>query len=372
MKQILRYLSTRTKHSQFYAKSTINPIDFKLKPPSKFIPKSVLVFSTPSNLPQVIQDAIDLFQNNQLQVVVAGVDTMVPYSHRNGVSELWLDHSLKIGASTLLEEKDKLNEPPRESDGINAVSARKNWKNIRGSLNIKLRNEMNASISLANTVFSTGSIITLFYFDPILKIAHSGEHLCDLDIELPRGIISNHSVAVVEDKWTPLYSDEPFKVTNCVGNLLKTIEQKPAAKFLENNEKLMSLGSKDTEVYVKLRKQGTSVVERYKVTAGGGGWGPKADLIALSPEAKPKKGDAVEFFMIKPEDRYFSKHNDDDIGKYQNSIAFARSYEETTFNENEKEKEHIFENVFGCGSEHGFIFNGIKHDSPGEALYIKL
>ncbi|KAI5956556.1 hypothetical protein KGF54_001031 [Candida jiufengensis] len=372
MKQFLRYLTTHTKHAQFYAKSIINPIDYKLKFPTKFIPKSVLVFSTPTNLPQIIQDSIDLFQNEQLQVIVAGIDTMIPYSHRNGVSELWLDQPIKIGASTLLEEKDKLNEPPRESDGLNPVTARKNWKNISGSLNIKLKNEMDASISLANTVFSTGSIITLFYFDPILKVAHSGEHLCDLDIELPRGVVPTHSSVLIEDKWTPLYPGESFKVTGCAGNLLKTIEQKPAAKFLENNDKLMSLGSKETEVYVKLRKHGNSLVERFKVTAGGGGWGVKADLIALSPEAKPKKGDEVEFFMVTPDDRYLSKHNDGNISKFQNSIAFARSYEEINFNEFEEEKEHVFENVFGCGSEHGFVFNGVKHDSPGEAIYIKL
>ena len=366
-RQFLRYL--KTKSSQFHARSTINPLAFKLQPPNKFAPQSVLIFSTPTNLPQIIEDVIELHQKSDLQVVVAGIDTMVPSCARNGVSELWLDHRLKISNSLLLEERDDLNKPPRESDGINPVSARKNWKNIQGHLNLKLRHEMDARISLANTVFSTGSILTLFYFDSETNIAHSGQHLCELEVALPRGVVLNHATDKIEDKWTPLYPGKQFKITNCVGNLLKSIEKNPAAKYLENSDKLMSLETKDTEVFVKLRKRGTTVVERFKVTAGGGGWGAKADIIALSPEAKPERGDEVEFFMVTPEDR-FLKHREDAVEKFNHAFAFMSSYEETAYGSSGSEEEKVYE-TFGCGSELGFYFNGVKHHSPGETVYIK-
>ncbi|EMG46388.1 hypothetical protein SBY92_002567 [Candida maltosa Xu316] len=363
---------TNTRHSFTYlARSTINPIDFQLRAPTNFTPKSLLVLSTPTNLPQVIEDSIKLYQEQNVELVVAGVDTVVPYSHRNGVAELWMDEPMHIGNSLLLEERDDINKPPPESDGLNAVSARKNWKNIQSNLKIKLRHEVDANLNLANTVFSTGSIITLFYFG---KGPHSGQHLCDLEISLPREIVPRHSRTVIEDSWTDLYPGESFKITNCIGNLIKKVDDNPAAKYLEDNEELMSIGSKETEVFVKIKKPNTSKVERFKVIAGGGGWGPKADIIALSPEAKLEKGSEVKFFMVTPEDRYLQKHNDDDIAKYQNAITFTNSYEETGYNSDNSttEKEHVYENVFGCGSEQGFFLNGIKHNSPGESASIKL
>lgn len=368
-RQFIRFL--KTKSSQFYAKSTISPLAFKLQPPSSFTPQSALIFSTPTNLPQIIEDVIELHQKHSLQVVVAGIDTMVPSSSRNGVSELWLDHRMRIANSLLLEERDDLNTPPPESDGINPVTARKNWKNLQGHLSLKLRHEMDAKISLANTVFSTGSILTLFYFDAETNAAHSGQHLCELEVALPRGVVPNHATAKIEDKWTPLYPGKLFKITNCVGNLLKSIDKNPAAKYLENNEQLMSLKSKDTEVFVKLRKRGSTIVERFKVTAGGGGWGAKADIIALSPEAKPERGDEIEFFMVTPDDR-FVKQKDDAVERFNQTFAFMSSYEETGYgnDDTDSQVERVYE-TFGCGSEQGFFFNGVKHHSPGEIVYIK-
>ncbi|KAI5967991.1 hypothetical protein CANMA_002759 [Candida margitis] len=369
-RQFLRYLTTKS--SQFYAKSTINPISFRLQPPTKFTPQSVLIFSTSANLPQIIEDVLDLHQRDNLQIVVAGIDTMVPFSARNGVSELWLDHRLKIGNSLLLEERDDLNKPPKESDGVNPVTARKNWKNIQGHLSLQMKHEMEAKISLANTVFSTGSILTLFYFDTESNVAHSGQHLCELEVTLPRGVVPNHATVKVEDKWTALYPGKSFKITNCVGNLLKSIEKNPAAKYLEKNDKLMRLKSKDTEVFVKLRKRGTTVVERFKVTAGGGGWGAKADIIALSPEAKPNVGDEVEFFMVTPDDRFIQQRGNE-VERFSHTFAFMSSYEETAYHGDglDAEGEMVYE-TFGCGSEQGFYFNGVKHHSPGETAYIKL
>lgn len=387
-KQFLRYLRSIPKSNQFYARTTVNPIDFKLRPPPQFLAKSALIFATPNNLQQVIQDAITLHQENQLQIVVAGIDTMVPQSSRNGVSELWLENLMKIENPLLLEERDDVDKPPKESDGINPVSARKNWKNIHGSINLQLRPEVDLEMSLANTVFSTGSILTLFYFDPDQRALHSGEHLCEVDVKLPRGVVPLHSKLHYIDHWQPLYPGESFKITNCVGNLLKTIEKTPAAKYLENNDRLMSLKSKDTEVYVKIRDLKTSHVRRFKVTAGGGGWGAKADIIALSPEAKPKVGDRIEFFMVTPQDRFTV--NDNHL-QYENCMAFSTSYEQTSFQitnnggerarERAKEgegegeengKEKVFEFAFGCGSEQGFTLNDVRHISPGETAVIRL
>lgn len=299
----------------------------------------------------------------------------VPYSNRNGVSELWINQPLKIGKSLLLEERDDVNDPAQESDGLNIIVATKNWKNIKSNLGIKLRNDMTLNLNLANTVFSTGSLITLFYFSHQEGLKHLGQHLCDLQIELPRGVVSRHSHVSIRDNWTDLYpGSNSFTITKCIGNLLKTVDNKPAAKFLEDNNKLMSIGSKDTEVYVKIKKPNSNTIERFKVIAGGGGWGAKADIIALSPEAKLEKGSEIQFYMVTPEDRFLEQSLHHGVEEYENAFAFTNSYEQIGYSEHDTQLEgqKVYDNVFGCGSEHGFFFNGIKHNSPGESIIVKL
>ncbi|RLV95119.1 hypothetical protein JA1_001116 [Spathaspora sp. JA1] len=360
---------------QLYAKTTINPKSFKLEIPAHIKPSSVLVLSTPSNLPQIIQNAIDLYQQHNLQIVVGGIDSVVPNSSRNGVSELWSEKPLTIKRSILLESRDDLNKPPKESDGIHIVTAKKNWKNIESKLCINFNESINADLKLANTVFSTGSILTLFYFQPTNLVdspGNSGQHLCELEVALPQGDISEQCQITLKDNWTPLYEGgRAFTITNCVGNLLKTIDDKPASEFLEKNDSLMSIGSKETQVYVKLTNPNSAVTERFKVIAGGGGWGAKANIIALSPEAKPTVGSKIEFFMITPSDRYAKKY--EDIDNYKNSITLQTTYEEQTYVEDTQEQEQtVIENAFGCGSESGFTLNGVVHNSPGEMVQIHL
>lgn len=188
-----------------------------------------------------------------------------------------------------------------------------------------------------------------------------------------KSFIELNSHASIHDNWTDLYPGEnSFKITKCVGNLLKTVDNKPAAKLLEDNDKLMSIGSKETEVYVKIKKPNSNTVERFKVIAGGGGWGAKADIIALSPEAKLENGSEIQFYMVTPEDRYLNRHDDGNVDKYVNSFTFTNSYEQTGYEDHQSEEQKVYENVFGCGSEHGFFFNGIKHNSPGESITLKL
>ncbi|CAI5759981.1 unnamed protein product [Candida verbasci] len=349
------FINTSSKSTLSNARSIINSIDFKLITPN-FQPKSVLIFSTPSNLPQIIQDSIKLQEKN-IQVIVAGVDAVL--NNRNGISELWLDEKIKIQESIKLEERDNINEEPKESDGINIVTARKNWINIKSQLSIDLNYHHNIiCLNLANTVFTTGKITTLYYFDNDYE--NSGLHLCDLKIQLPKGLIK-HPKVIIEDQWEPLY-EEKFTITNCVGNLVKTLNDKPASKYLENNEKLNALASKDTEIYVKIDGK-----KRFKVTAGGGGWGVKANMIALSNEAQLQKGHTLEFFMVPPNLTYKHKQFN-----YHDCITFSSCPIEINYATGSDMTTKVYENVFGCGCEGGFFFNEIKHNSPSETIFIKI
>lgn len=301
-----------------------------------------------------------------MQVVVAGVDSVVPNGVRNGLSELWMDDYMDISSSVHLNQKDL--KTVRDADGVSLVSARENWKSINAVLRLGVAPEQTLDLSLANTAFSTNTLATLFYFQPKQLQGkdgdkNMGETLCELTVNLPPlepALSPPQSI----DRWTSLSEGDNLVITECTGNLVKKINTLPAAKFLEHNEALMSIKSKDTKVYVKVhQKTGT---KKYEVIAGGGGWGVKADLLAISPEAKLKKGDRLEFFMVTPEDRFLGFR----AAVVSNQILFECTPEATQYEEAPK-AEQLVDNLFGCGCEHGFLHNGVNCKSPGESLSFK-
>lgn len=365
---IRRFGTSHTNQAAFFARTRITPnLNTTLSPPQSLNARSALFLATPSSLPIAIENAISLHQIAKMQIVVAGVDSVVPNGIRSGLSELWLDDYMDISGLVHLKQKDHTH-PPRESDGVHAVSARENWKTIDAVLRLGVASNELVDLSLANTAFSTNTLATLFYFQPKelqerTGDRNMGETLCELTVKLPQlepTLSSPQSI----DRWTPLSEGDNLEITQCTGNLVRKINNVPAAKFLENNDALMSLKSKDTKVYVKVHQK--TGVKKYEVIAGGGGWGVKADLLAFSPEAKLKKGDKLEFFMVTPEDRFL----DFTTAVVSNQILFECTPEATLYEEAPK-AEQLVDNLFGCGCEHGFLHNGVNCKSPGEALSFK-
>lgn len=346
-----------------------NPTTYNATLPTSFAPKSVILLSSPSYLNSTIDAAIKLFEDQKLQIVVAGVDS-VPPAGTSGVSELWMDEYFKVKDGVFLDEKDDLNKPPRQSDGVNVVGARKNWKLIDSALSIKLAKNVDVSLNLANTAFVNDNLVTLFYLQPPqiddkATAGFSDKALSDLQVELPTSAQS--AVVKVHDRWTALPSEKPLFVTNCVGNLIKSLNGSSAAKFLEQNDQLMSIGSKDTEVYVKLYRQNTEY--RYQVIAGGGGWGPKSDTLVVSPEAKVQKGDRIEFFMLTPEDKNVSHQKE--IETKNGSFVFERISESSGFRHSNSEVEGVL-SVFGCGTEVAYHVNNVLYLSAGETVVVEM
>lgn len=346
---MIRRLST----ASFWARTHV-PSASTITAPTHFTPKSVILLATPQNLPVAIEHAISFYQMAQLQVVVAGVDSVVPNGVRGGISELWLDQHMGISGSVPLDAKDG------RKPGAN-------WKTIDAFLDIGIATN-SIRLSLANTAFATNKLATLFYFQPpqLQKVsgdANMGETLLELRIDLPP---LNPSLLTPKsaDRWTALHDkDHHLSVTDCTGNLIKKINNAPAAKFLEQNDALMSLASKDTKVYVKLYQDG--VVKKYEVIAGGGGWGAKADILAISPEANIRKGDAIEFFMLTPTDRYATASMG--TAAVSPQIRFECIPEETNYNSPQFSHQEL-NDVFGCGCESGFTVDNINYRSAGESF----
>lgn len=368
------FASVTRRNSTFHFKTTTTANGPNLlNPPTSFTPKSVVILSTPVALPSVIQRSIDLYQNEKLQVIVAGVDTIAPNSRRNGFSELWLKELVQIQSSQQLEEIDK-KAPLRESDGINIVTAKTNWKNITSNFDLSIDESHTVNIGLANTLFQTSNLVTLFYFQPETEAqgphaalaANSGHTLSSLLASLPP--LLRLSDARTSDKWTPLYdSKEELVITKSAGNLVKEINGGSAAKYLENNARLMDIGSKETQVFVKLFKEGEEQPQRFEVIAGGGGWGVKANMLAISPEADIQVGDRIEFYMLTPGDRFEKDHAS--VESVLDRMVFECSHEDTQYNEGTDVSNEEYR-VFGCGSERGFKLNGIKYALAGERLSV--
>lgn len=345
--------------ASFLARTNVAPKPGSLNVPSAFTPKSVVMLATPHTLPTAIENAITLHQMMKLQVVVAGVDSVVPNGQRNGISELWMADECAISNSVPLAAKDKQPEL-RKSDGVNPVGAKVHWKHVDATLALEL-GAHRLEVALANTAFATSTLATLFFFQSGSQDPNVGQTLADLTVRLPAldAVFADPETA---DRWTPLDAGD-LLVTKCTGNLIKGLNGKPAASFLENNERLMAISSKDTKVYVKVYR-GKSC-QRYEVIAGGGGWGAKADLLALSPDAKVLVGDKVEFYMVTPERRY-----EVGVQAVSNQFLFECTPEETSYDAPVSTLQ-LVDHLFGCGSEQGFALDGVSHRSAGEAVAFK-
>lgn len=352
-----------------FSRTVRNPTTYHATAPTSFAPKSVILLSSPTHLNSTIDAAIKLFEDQKLQIVVAGVDSVPPMGN-SGVSELWMDEFFKVKDGIFLDEKDDLNKPPRQSDGVNVVGARKNWKLIDSAFSMKVAKNVDVSVNLANTAFVNDNLVTLFYLQPPqlddkVTAGFSDSALCDLRVELP--ISAQNAVVKVHDRWTALPSEKPLFVTNCIGNLIKSLNGSSAAKFLEQNDQLMSIGSKDTEVYVKLYRENTEY--RYQVIAGGGGWGPKSDTLVISPEAKVQKGDRIEFFMLTPENKKASHQHE--IETKNGSFIFERINEASGFRHSNSDVEGTL-SLFGCGTEVAYHVNNVLHLSAGETVVVEM
>ncbi|KAL7662633.1 FIST domain-containing protein [[Candida] zeylanoides] len=319
--------------------------------------KAAIILATPSCLELAI-DACSRHHevDKSTQMVVAGVDSLL--NSRVGISELWLANRLEV---THADELDDARAPPKQSDGVNVVSAKENWKPTKASLGLEFAS-LNVEVSLANTLFSTGYLTSLFYIDQ--SSALSGRALQNLGVRLA----GDASVLDANDSWTPLYdySKQNHTITRVVGNLIKGINDKSASSFLQENDKLMAIGSKDTQVFVKIYKK-SQAPQRFEIIAGGGEWGVKASTLVISPQAQVAVGDGIEFYMLTPENRKARAKPLPEglVARFeccpeQDSYAIAKGTE-TTVN-----------SVFAAGSETGFSVNGVQHRSAGEQTTLRL
>lgn len=368
------FSSSLVSKSSYFARSILNPKNYKIVPPENFTPKSLILLTTPARINDVINQSIEMNQGKDVQVAVGCVDAVLPNGCRDGIAEMWLDDYVEIESSTLLEAVD--NNRNREYGAFSSRmrSEKDSWRIIPTSFSIGLSDFDRINLSLANTVFSTGQLATMFFLQPkgFPEHPNQGQTLCELKVTIRNNVFGTSLNNAVKDRWIPLREphEEPLIVTSCIGNLIKEINGQSASRFLSGNKKVMDLQSKDTEIYLKLYKNHLKKAERFKVIAGGGEWGTKANILAITPLAQLEKGDRLEFYMISPSEKFTL--NDVSLEELRNTLTFECVPEEQTYSEEHEGNSQVFLGIFGGGSEKGFSYNGILHESPGELLLIKL
>lgn len=361
---LLRRFSTSNR-TRIYARSVFNPGNYAL--PARQEP-ACIIFATEAALSKAISAVSTFHQSHpKVQLCVAGVNTIAGLW--NGVSELWVDSKFSVsdieqistGKSTISETGGRILLP------------RDNWRLSKAHLLVMFGNNkvqpIDVKLRLANTIFCTGLESTLFFIDNGKVV----EGLKSANIEISSVKLAKN--VITEDKWTPLFDPQdndgrPLLITKCVGNLAKEINGQSALGFLQDNDRLMSLQSKDTKVYVKLTKS-TGVEEKHEVIAGGGGWGSKASTIAISPPAKLQRGDQIEFFMLTPTAQTNGPDKFETRPGLGVSALFECLYERNSYGLEGLDVETKVEGLFGGGSEGGFELNGIKHVSVGERAEVR-
>lgn len=375
--------------------------------------------------------------NNGTQAIGAIVDSLAYGSQRNGISALLLKDLSKEKRKMEITEAIKLQ--TEEEQMLNSLgkpsvrgvrTARNPWTQTQAYLSISIPTggkDATVTIPLANTIFNSGVETTLLHNkgqekDEARESANA-ELFSSLHIRLPFFNVQQGSNAVeCQGIYTPISSvlstksvapliklttGGPHKITAVKTNMLKKIDNKPAAGFLESCVSLMAPkpgSSADVPDKANERKVFATVIEkekagekgkasRFEVIAGGGGsWSPRASMLVLDPHASPSTGDTIEFYLSENSEIFekgvyqkLLKENgvevdSEKVGSEENGVKLvmecAPVLEEVTGYESkwgliDYAENSELEGVFTFGSEQGFLVEDVKYTVPGEILEIK-
>ncbi|KAF5102923.1 hypothetical protein D0Z00_000181 [Geotrichum galactomycetum] len=365
-----------------------------------FTPKAALISVTPQYADQLL-DFVSLSSSKTRgaaleQVVGAAVD-VIPYgAQRNGVSVLFSDAAFEIESTHPLDQSFGDDDKRKGRSGANLssrgiVTARRTWHLPQSFLSIATGPSGGADkkataaasefvLPLANTLFSNGLNNTL-----VLRNGTNAELelLASVRVQVTDFTLSDTPAARKHVAPLLKLNTGAQRVTACKSNLLKTIDNKPAAGFLESCEELLQHKAINMEKKVFVALEGDKF---YEVTAGGGGaWSPRASMLVIDNDASPEPGQSVDFYLALGVDK--SKYQSEIVQKgldYEAAPAAAavdRIVLECapiveTFADQEGfvnyAEDAVLPGAFGAGSEQGFLLNDRKYNVPGELLELKL
>jgi len=228
----------------------------------------------------------------------------------------------------------------------------RNWSPSTSAFRLTGPANFDLAVPAANTLFSTGRQAEIYANDDV--------PLTSLHAEIEETFKLSHSIKPAK----PL--TEWLEISGAADNMLKSLNEKPAAGFLEEKVELME--SKDPQVFAELESG-----EMVRVVAGGGGlWSPKASMLVLEAPASPRRGQMLRFWL---QQGTMSSDLESQLASTTDGVvAEAAPVPQTHADEKpylDYKKNHFLD-VFGFGSELGFMVGTHKHAIVGESAYFRL
>ncbi|KAK9387448.1 hypothetical protein V1515DRAFT_601851 [Lipomyces mesembrius] len=371
-----------------------NGPDLLIRQP-EFAPASLLLIATPQYANELYSAVAE--ESHSFSVYGAVVDVVPPGGKRDGISYLWTSQPITLNYSNstpLSLARSQDTHAQHHNDGRVDPAARGRYVSKGGQqwalnkLYLSLAfNEggKNVRIQSANTIFETG-------VEGILAAREAGavepELYGNMELNIPLNIsfeVPERTAALEVLEHKSMLEEEPstMYVTSKKDNIIKTINGRAASSFLEASLAASifleapppmdtRFRSKDADnqknrsVYAVLDDKA-----RYKVIAGGGGWGARAGMLVLDPEAEIREGAKIQFLVSTNRAKYEpdSEFNfgDDQKGKLCFECVAPVQLLEELEQESGTSTEIALEDIFGAGSENQFFVGRRKFDVHGES-----
>lgn len=330
-----------------------------------------LVVATPQHADE-LASYVAHGNGNGRQVVGLVSDSVPLGGQRNGFSFLLSNERFKLSDAIELDKKLEHSDNTARRNPRGLYVGVTNWAPSNSFFSLEIGKSTSLVLPIANTLFSNGKEATLLYNSPEESL--SGSFLTSLKATLPSHQPPKPSF------YAPLASVETEKltITSCKDNMIKLVNDKAAASYLENAEELKQ-GDPSTQisrkVFAFVQSPNDPHPRRYQVIAGGGGgWSPRATMLVLEPHAAPKKGDSISFSYTISEDKDFNNDLPNIQTSQTSQIIFEACKKLESLNEDSQvpyPSDYVLENTFGAGSEEGFLLNDHKYSVENELVILK-
>ncbi|CAN6674948.1 hypothetical protein TRVA0_074S00144 [Trichomonascus vanleenenianus] len=360
-------LGRRLLNTNAHLKTVINPTDsiknyLDVGKNCAFTPASMIIAGTP----QYAEDIYSIVNKSPIQTVGFAVDSIPFGAQRDGLSIMYLK-----GPLSLKDIKPMSSDEPT-SRSVNArglVNARENWALPESYVSIGADKHTQVIVPGANTLFTLGTEAMI----STNMVSSENNLLSSLHVELPEIQLEE-----TQAHAAPLVPVHPLglEITSFKDNMIKTIEDRPAASFLENSSDLMEVETESQlkrKVYAVIESPGKPM-RRFEVLSGGGGsWSPRASMLVLENGAEFLPGDKISFFYTEPGKKELELSLLTSIGQFEKMGRKRLAFEAAPMLEvvdeasmNPYPKNHVIHDLFGVGSEKGFLLNDSKHSVAGE------
>lgn len=311
---------------------------------------SLIVGVTPqyANEMTTLVKSTDNVFNRDLQILGVACDGIASGINRNGYTLGCFGRPIKIKSSEV--------EAP-ETNG---------WSTANSSLSLQFPNISDTiKIRTANTIFSNGSPYSLIFNR---GGRNSNRLLYSATVDIP---INEFSDIKRSQELEPLMQSEILTITASAGNILKRINGKPAAAYLQNNKRLLERNpsADGLRVFAEIYSGKYKRQQRYEVIGGGGeGWSSRSELLLLEPEAKFEPGDNISFYISENNNSCIKTLEETDHQKivFQKLPKLDYSYETG----NTTAKEQLFTNMFCLATEEYIYQEDIKCSIDNETIEI--